>query len=562
MKISRVLSQHQLTSFSIAVLFIVIVTASTVPSAFAATLSGFNVRVTTTNYQFDQTAGYGLGVGSTYDVFQQNEPSITFNPSDSMTLAVGVNDVRSLPVSGDAWQGLAFSTDGGATWTESLVPGYPGDTGCPSVSPICGNGAASDPYVGFDTQNNLFFAFIAFQRAVPAMQPGTTPAQANAIAVAKYEYDSGTKVLTYAGTAIVDLGTLGVGQQQDKDALAVDTSSSSQYVDNVYVSWTKFTGGFDHLYFARSTDHGESYFKPIKLDTGTPVLQGSSIAVAPDGTVYVAYRKYNTNPTGGTPQADAIYVVKSTNGGTTFSKPVRVDFIQSYDQSASRSPPVFRVDSFPSIAADENGVYVAWSNKNPTSGADVEVSRSTDQGTTWEAPVIPHSTDSSWGTNVGGNGNGHQIMPALAVAGGILSVVWYDSRTEPTFTPDGPVTNGTTTGMEVFYSQADTSDTLDPLSFDTPIAVTSSPFNPNLNGSILAYTPFIGDYIFVAANSTMAFVTWTDNRDINNANNINGQLYMDDDSLPCFPSSCTSLPAALVNQGAADSNVYFQAISK
>lgn len=549
----RIAIAHRLKPISISIVFILFIAASTIPSAFAPAT---NIRVTNTNYTIDSSAGYGSTVGNPLDVFQQNEPSIAVNPSDSDTLAVGVNDVRSLPLTGDAWQSLAFSTDGGTNWAESLVPGYPGDPDCPSVSPICGNGAASDPYVGFDTQDNLFFAFVAFQRAVPAQQPGTTPAQANAIAVAKYDGTTGD----YVKTVIIDLGTLGAGRQQDKEALAADTGSSSPYKDNVYVSWTKFTGSWDHLYFARSTDHGDSYSTPIKLDAGTPQIQGSAIAVAPDGTVYVAYRKYNTNPTGGTPQADGIYVVKSTNGGVKFSKPVLVDFIQSYVQAARRSPPVFRVTTFPSIAADEHGVYVAWSNKNPSSGADIEVSRSTDQGATWESPVIPHSTLASWGTI----GNGHQIMPALAAAGDKLSVVWYDSRSEPSFSATGPVTNSTNSGMEVYYSQADTT-AVGPLAFSAPIGVTDGPFNPNLDASILAFTPFIGDYIFVAATSTTAFVVWTDNRDIDNTNNINGQLYKDSDSVPCFRptvGTCTSLPTSLMNQRAGDANVYFQAVTK
>lgn len=344
---------------------------------------------------------------------------------------------------------------------------------------------------------------------------------------------------------IVDLGTLGAGQQQDKEALAVDTGSSS-FKNNVYVSWSKFTGSFDHVYFAHSTNHGDSYSHPIKLDDGTPAIQGSSIAVAPDGTVYVAYRKFNTNPTGGTPQADAIYLVKSTNGGASFSKPMLVQFIQGYLQAASRSPPVFRVDTFPWVAADGNGVFVAWSNKNPTTGADIEVRKSTNGGLSW-GPVVTLG------------GTGHQIMPAMVAAGGELSIVWYDSRSEPNFNPNGPVSNGTNTGMDVFYSQSPTSG---PLSFETPLRVTSTSFNPNLDASILAFTPFIGDYIFVAATSTTAFVVWADNRDINNAGNINGQLFQDADSVPCLRPSCTSLPPSLVNLRTADSNVYFQAITK
>jgi hypothetical protein len=114
-------------------------------------------------------------------------------------------------------------------------------------------------------------------------------------------------------------------------------------------------------------------------------------------------------------------------------------------------------------------------------------------------------------------------MPYLAAAGGVLSVLWYDSRSEPAFTPTGPVTGqcpaGATTGagctgMDVFYNQASTT-AAGALAFGTELKVTDQPFNPNLFGSIKAVTPFIGDYISLAANATTAFAVWTDNRDIN-----------------------------------------------
>jgi hypothetical protein len=47
------------------------------------------------------------------DVLQQNEPSVTVQPLNADLIAVGMNDVRTLAISGDAWQGLAVSTNGG-----------------------------------------------------------------------------------------------------------------------------------------------------------------------------------------------------------------------------------------------------------------------------------------------------------------------------------------------------------------------------------------------------------------------------------------------------------------
>jgi hypothetical protein len=67
-----------------------------------------------------------------------------------------MNDTRTVGVSDDAWQGLAVSANGGATYTESLIPGYPGDTSAAGLaSPIRGYAAASDPWLGFDNFGNL-----------------------------------------------------------------------------------------------------------------------------------------------------------------------------------------------------------------------------------------------------------------------------------------------------------------------------------------------------------------------------------------------------------------------
>jgi hypothetical protein len=504
-------------------------------------LVGKNVRVST--HDFFPTDPYFSEVGQPPDVLQQNEPSIAVHPTNADLIAVGMNDVRTLAVTGDAWQGLAVSTNGGRSFDfEALIPGFPTDTSPEGLaSPIRGNRAASDPWLSFDNFGHLFFAFIAFQRTPPG-RPDFDPQDTNAIAVAKYQVTPDG--VAYRKTVVVERGTVGLGRQEDKEALAVDNSPASPHHGNVYVCWARFTGAQDHLKVARSTDHGETY--SLADVAAASNMQGCALAVAPNGDVYVSWRTFDPNPLVSNPQDSAIFVARSTDGGATFGAPVKVATFVDYRQNASRTPPVFRTFALTSLAADEHGVYVAWQQKNPGSGADVMISRSKTSGATWEAPVSPHSLA------------GHQLMPSLAAAGGRLSVIWYDSRSEPSFNPNGPVSGqcpaGATTGrgctgMDVFYAQASTG-AAGPLAFGPELRLTEQSFNPNLLGSIRAITPFIGDYVSVAANATTAYAVWGDNRDINPSANAQ------EDGDPA------TNPASLINVRSRDSNIYFQKIRK
>src|SRR5215216_3988123 len=222
--------------------------AGAATSSSAAT-AGTDTRVTT--HDIITTDAYGSPTPPT-DVLQQNEPSIAVHPANANIIAVGVNDVRTLGISNDAWQGLAVSTNGGASFGfEALIPGYPGDTSPAGLaSPIRGNGAASDPWLGFDAAGNLYFAFIAFQRTPPGRPSSTV---ANALAVAKYHI-SAAGAVTYLNTFVVERGTVGLGQQEDKEALAVDRGNG-----RVYVCWARFTGGQNHASVKYSANGGVTW---------------------------------------------------------------------------------------------------------------------------------------------------------------------------------------------------------------------------------------------------------------------------------------------------------------
>src|SRR5947209_3012956 len=100
----------------------------------------------------------------------QNEPTIAIDPRNTAVWTSGSNDYCTVPTAGDAWAGFYRSTDTGADWTDSLLPGYSGDTSTQAAnSPlhkmaVGGALAAGDPVMAWDGQGNLFYMGNNFNR--------------------------------------------------------------------------------------------------------------------------------------------------------------------------------------------------------------------------------------------------------------------------------------------------------------------------------------------------------------------------------------------------------------
>src|ERR671931_1005517 len=156
----------------------------------------------------------------------QNEPTIAVDPHNTQVVTAGSNDYFAQIVNGDVWAGYYRSTDGGSSWRNSLVPGYPADSSPAGVaSPVHGTcGTAGDPSQSFDADGRLFYAFICFNRSQPVN---------GGVFVSRYTNDGGA----YDRTVLVKRGTpsgqFGVGLFQDKINLTVD-QTTGRFSGNAY----------------------------------------------------------------------------------------------------------------------------------------------------------------------------------------------------------------------------------------------------------------------------------------------------------------------------------------
>ena len=496
---------------------------------------------------------------------QQNEPSVAIDPMDTDIVVAGSNDYCASIVNNEVWAGYYRSTNGGQTWSLSLVPGYPDDTSAAGVaSPVHGTcGASGDPTQSFDGDGNLFYGFICFNRAKPIN---------GGVYVARYS-DHGAD---YDQTVLVKRGSpsglFGAGLFQDKINLTAD-QTDGEFSDNVYVAWSQYHGlqsGNNAVLFARSTDHGLSYTRPFKV---TPNEHGTAsfvdLAVGPDGTVYLAYLTY---PSSSRPTAD-VWLLRSDDGGVSFTSPSHVASIELFDsnQFAGATGTVdcgdgpficesgftfSRFFSNSAVAADEDGVHVVWASELATGQNKVFVRNSTDGGETFGSAAT-----------LDGVTVGHQWFPDVASAEGVLSVIFYDSRTDPAYDPNRPPGNtasGLNSGNVVQARVAQSSDGGETWS-EQVVSTAGSNFGWKTHGS--RRVGFWGDYLYVSAVPGAVNVVWTDSRDLvpgddprdgameNGFAVFQPCTYVPNDiNAPAYTSPTNADPC--LNQGGLDQNIY------
>ncbi|HKT24827.1 MAG TPA: sialidase family protein [Terriglobales bacterium] len=263
---------------------------------------------------------------------------------------------------------------------------------------------------------------------------------------------------------------------EDKPYIVSDTTKG-KYAGNLYVGWTRWTLQDSQILFTRSTDGGDTWSKPIEIDThrGLPrddngSLEGFDGVVAPDGALYVVWNDGN----------DMMLAI-SRDGGESFDKPHKI--VQTAP-IMFKVQDVARANGFPQIAlapkAGKHGrLYVTWSDYR-NGDVDVFCATSDDEGRSWSAPVRVNDDPQHNGAD--------QYFQWMAVdpATGDAYVLFYDRRNAERNEQQTMTLARSTDGGHSFKNYA----------------WTTEPFR--------AYEAFMGDYTGLAALNGRVYGVWTE----------------------------------------------------
>jgi hypothetical protein len=317
----------------------------------------------------------------------QNETAIAVDPTNPNRLLAGANDyvtrtwsctISGTPCSalGDGYSGTYLSNDGGATWCCTATdPSHLG-TLIPGVERLTGGqyDAGGDPSVAFDSNGTPYYAGLGFNRL---SAPNTVTVSRGTVTGGALSWSAPTFINPTTSPAVLN----------DKEWIAVDSHVSSPFRDRIYVTWTRFLFNANNgrytqspIFFVSSSDGGHTFTTPRSISGNVLYGQGSHPVVGTDGALYVFWD-------GSTRLAakDSTYMVRSTNGGATWSSPVQVSELNEIEKLGDTA---FRDNSYPAAAAAPNGdLYAAWATDTEPTGSVVVWSRSTNGGATWSTPT-------------------------------------------------------------------------------------------------------------------------------------------------------------------------------
>ncbi len=235
----------------------------------------------------------------------QNETTIDSDPLHPSSLVGGVNDYRSSP-SGDVNCGYTASQDNGKTWNSGILtgitrnnPGTPFDYG-----------AAGDPSVFWADNGIVYFACLAFDRSFAR----------SAIVVAKSK-DGGITWSKPVAVAHSETGDL-VNDKEMITVDNASGSPFHGRIYVAWTEFAGDPDGSpSQEVISHSSDRGKTWSKPVVLSGAPSGVEGSHPVVGPDGTVYVSWCSGAEICVNGSAPSQ-IMVTKSTDGGKTWTEPV------------------------------------------------------------------------------------------------------------------------------------------------------------------------------------------------------------------------------------------------
>lgn len=365
---------------------------------------------------------------------------------DGVHLVAGFNDAQGFcgspfgaPCTPQAGlSGYAYSTNGGRTWTDGGAP--------PVINNIFSRG---DPWLGSNGRT-FFYSNMAVNNNTGAslglaVWRGHFTRSGNFVWTDVHSFDSPRNAINPGS----DL--------YDKESMAVAKDNSGA----AYVSVTNFQEicglpqfGFGTIELWRTHDGGNTWQGPtivspdqsISHDPSNPtcgyfgsVQQGSSIAIGPQGQVYVTWQRGPTFLESGLQTQTQIMMATSYDGGVTFGKPIVVGTVNTmfYDTPVAYTRPYMLNSPRISVATsgrDRGRVFITYTGAvnpmiypNPTiqnlTSTQIFLAYSDNGGHSWkQANILPPPPS----TTV------KRFFPVVVTGqSGSVDVIYYQSLENP-----------------------------------------------------------------------------------------------------------------------------------
>jgi hypothetical protein len=389
----------------------------------------------------------------------QGEVGVAVNPVNPQQIIIVSNNNADLSQLG-AW----FSTNGGATWTANFIDETEdGQTTTDS---------RFDPNVAFDSDGNVYVVYSLSGSSNRLMLARSTNGGQAFNQVVTVTTDAGASNLhtpmvttradaTGADDVLVVWARVAAGLESIEAGLSLDAGATFPTINNnindtpertfmpwasanangtFNIVWEVNTGGGAGIVFHDTLNAttladlaNDNQVSTVQItDFAAPT---SRIPAQPDrglfsvatvdvnratGRIYVSYTDRANTATNDT----NIFVRSSTNGGVTWTAPVRVN-----DDATTTSQFMPRMGVDPA----NGSVYVVWydarNDATNNQQVDVFVSTSTNNGTTWAANQRVTTARSDESTaNAARNNNNYTEYMGLAVVAGGFQVAWTDAR--------------------------------------------------------------------------------------------------------------------------------------
>ncbi len=331
---------------------------------------------------------------------QQAEPHVFRSRTHPARLLATFQEGRRAD-GGAAACGYAYSTDGGRTWTRSLIPRLTQVSDGPYFR-------ATDPVAAIDLHGNLFL------NTLNARNDDFSLADLTVVR----STDGG---VTWSPPRVV-YSAPSAQVFPDKNWMTVNDHPGTTTANRLAVTFTTFTStatGTDtgnNLRCAISDDGGATWNTPTFITPPGSENQATQPLFLPDGSLLVPYITF-TSPS----LAFRIECKRSDDGGLTWPGSARIvrNVTAPWDDPVARDG-VFLISA---TAAKESGaVFITWTEAL-TGGSRVYVSRSTDRGDSWSTPVVINEfapRRSAFNPSVGASFDGRTI-----------TVTWMDNRNAP-----------------------------------------------------------------------------------------------------------------------------------